>query len=722
VYQPPSVDVLQIKIHSPEVLMADQFGLRHAAGFHKADDATGPAHRYGRVAIQLGDGEPAAKSLPADLTPLERLGVEAARRRESAEYLQAKQHRARKGERWDMPGCVAGPAPSVARARRASPGNGYLEGAVAVGIVIVQGTMPDLALTDADVATVVTEVQNGLSFFIARNPQAGISFSYDIQNVTLDLPARPDLEPGQLEPYWRDPAMQAIGYGTGGSAIDDYVYDLRENAGCQWSYIAYFTKYPLKWFAYVPAINGGYVVMDYNVQGWGPGNIDTVFAHESAHIFGAADEYAGAESCTAAWTSQRFGIHNANCELVAVDGGIDCLMKSNDYVLCDYTPAHLGWEANIVLHNFGEGAGSWHVDKHPRLAPDLTGDGRADLLGFGDDGVWTARATGAGRFTAPRMVVQEFAYNQGWRVEKHPRFVTDVAGNRQPGIVGFGDDGVWYAPGTGDGGFGPAGFVIGDLGYNQGWRVETHARVLADITGDHRADIVGCGTAGVWTALSNGSGFDPVRFVLADFGTDTGWTAVRHPRLLADVTGDGRADLVGFGDAGVYVATSNGDGTFAGARFVLADLGWDHGWRTDKHPRLLANLGGGRPVADIVGFGDAGAYVCRANGDGTFAPPVLAVPDFGYEQGWRVAKHPRFLADTTGDGRLDIVGCGAAGVYIARQLADGSFEAPFLAMKDFGYDQNWRVAQHPRVLADVDGNARADVVGFGALGVRIARF
>jgi len=46
--------------------------------------------------------------------------------------------------------------------------------------------------------------------------------------------------------------------------------------------------------------------------------------------------------------------------------------------------------------------------------------------------------------------------------------------------------------------------------------------------------------------------------VVADFGFEAGgWRVEKHPRFLADVTGDGHADIVGFGDAGVYVALSN---------------------------------------------------------------------------------------------------------------------------------------------------------------------
>jgi len=57
-------------------------------------------------------------------------------------------------------------------------------------------------------------------------------------------------------------------------------------------------------------------------------------------------------------------------------------------------------------------------------------------------------------------------------------------------------------------------------------------------------------------------------------------------------------------------------------------------------------------------------YVSTSNGDGTFAPPVLVVNNFGYNAGgWRVDRHPRLLADTTGGGRADIIGFGHPGAY-----------------------------------------------------------
>jgi hypothetical protein len=56
---------------------------------------------------------------------------------------------------------------------------------------------------------------------------------------------------------------------------------------------------------------------------------------------------------------------------------------------------------------------------------------------------------------------------------------------------------------------------------------------------------------------------------------------------------------------------------------------------------------------DIVGFGGAGVYVALSNGDGSFQPIQRVIDNFAYDAGgWRVDRHPRFLADITGDGIL----------------------------------------------------------------------
>ena len=59
-----------------------------------------------------------------------------------------------------------------------------------------------------------------------------------------------------------------------------------------------------------------------------------------------------------------------------------------------------------------------------------------------------------------------------------------------------------------------------------------------------------------------------------------------------DLTGDGRADIVGFGDGGVWVSLNNGNGTFKPLTKVIDNFGYDAGgWRVEKHPRLVAGRG-----------------------------------------------------------------------------------------------------------------------------------
>src|ERR1700761_2184702 len=100
-------------------------------------------------------------------------------------------------------------------------------------------------------------------------------------------------------------------------------------------------------------------------------------------------------------------------------------------------------------------------------------------------------------------------------------------------------------------------------------------KVVMNMPKGSRCDLVGFGNAGVWVALSSGDGtFQNAVLTLDDMGTDQGWQGGGvNPRMVADVTGDGRGDLVGFYTDGVYLALSNGDGTFGPMNKVLDNMG-----------------------------------------------------------------------------------------------------------------------------------------------------
>jgi hypothetical protein len=254
-----------------------------------------------------------------------------------------------------------------------------------------------------------------------------------------------------------------------------------------------------------------------------------------------------------------------------------------------------------------------------------------------------------------------------------------------------------------------------------GWSSQDqYPRDLADVNGDGLADIIGFGSAGVYVSLATGNGhFGAGGFKLAAFGGGAGgWTSNdTYPRELADVNGDGKADIVGFGSSGVYVSLATGNGNFAGGTFELAQFGSSAGgWSSeDIYTRHLGDVNGDGK-ADIVGFGSAGVFVALATGGGHFAAGAFKLAGFGSGAGgWSSDDtYPRQLADVNGDGKDDIVGFGTAGVYVALATGGGSFSAPFLALSAFGGAGGWSNQDHyPRYLADINHDDRADIVGFG---------
>ena len=339
-----------------------------------------------------------------------------------------------------------------------------------------------------------------------------------------------------------------------------------------------------------------------------------------------------------------------------------------------------------VLHDLTYNAGGWRIEKHVRLVGDTMGNDTSDLIGFGDAGVLISRNNGNNTFQPVRLVIKDYGYNAGgWRVERHPRFVADLRKTGRVDIIGFGNAGVLVSKNNGNLNFAPQILGLNNFGYNQGWRTDRHLRFLADITGDGFMDIVGFGEKYVYVATGKGDGtFNGIRSVINDFTIGAGgWQINKHPRLLGDITGDGKADIVGFGNAGVYVALNKGDGTFHPPKLVLKDFGYmAGGWRVEKHPRFLADVNGDGKL-DIVGFGDAGVYIAISNGDGTFKAPMLAIKNFGYNAGgWRVEKHLRFPVDITGDGSADIVGFGENSVWVSYNDGKGNLSSPIKKLTD----------------------------------------
>lgn len=119
-----------------------------------------------------------------------------------------------------------------------------------------------------------------------------------------------------------------------------------------------------------------------------------------------------------------------------------------------------------------------------------------------------------------------------------------------------------FADGLASSQFANGTLVAANFGQAQGWTDQgVFVRTLADVNGDHKLDIVGFGYSAVRVALANGDGtFQAARVAVADFGVAEDWiNQEKTPRGLADINGDGLPDILGFGYGGVRAAINQGD-------------------------------------------------------------------------------------------------------------------------------------------------------------------
>jgi hypothetical protein len=237
----------------------------------------------------------------------------------------------------------------------------------------------------------------------------------------------------EAEDKWRDVALTQLGFPTGGDGISQLTTFFQNAVGAQFGYVAFFTKMPTAWFAY----EGGLRVVMRQTSGsfenWT--SIDSVFGHETGHIFGAADEYA-ASNCVCDSVHGRFIKEvNGNCDNCATNP-VSCLMKGNTLTsLCPFTPAHIGWEAFLDkidggLHSFKNDKlymfeGKYYVRYSAgfTLDPDYPKPIAGNWPGFPanfadgiDDGVWSQK----------NLRIYFFKGNQYIRVDPNSGWVVEV--------------------------------------------------------------------------------------------------------------------------------------------------------------------------------------------------------------------------------------------------------------------------------------------------------
>ena len=237
-------------------------------------------------------------------------------------------------------------------------------------------------------------------------------------------------------------------------------------------------------------------------------------------------------------------------------------------------------------------------------AGDVTGDGRSDLIARTPSGTLSLY-TNTGNNTAP--------YNTGIQIgtgwQSFSWFLAgDVTGDGRADIVAAKPDGMLALYTNGGSNTAPynTGSQIGSA-----WQQFSHV-TLADVTGDGRADIVAAkpdGTLSLYTNTGNNT---------APYNTGiqigTGWNTFTWI-LAGDVTGDGRADIVATKPDGLLTLYTNG-----GSNTAPYNTGSQIGsaWQQFNRIQLSDVTGDGR--ADLTATKPDGTLALYTNNGSNTAP------------------------------------------------------------------------------------------------------
>jgi len=367
------------------------------------------------------------------------------------------------------------------------------------------------------------------------------------------------------------------------------------------------------------------------------------------------------------------------------------------YNSCVYVSLNTGSSFQPAACWLGGGAfapqtGWTDMNTLPRFFQDVNGDGLPDIVGLYNSCVYVSLNTGSSfQQAACWLAGGAFAPQTGWTdMNTLPRFFQDVNGDGLPDIIGLYNSCVYVSLNTGSS-FQPAACWLagGAFAPQTGWTdMNAMPRFLVDVTGDGLPDIVGIASNCLFVSASLGTAFGPPNCWLngatSNGAFSAGWSDMKtKPIFLADVNGDGLADIVGIAPNCVFVSLSTGSSFnmpacwLDGAKYYGA---YSAGW-TDMNtmPRYLVDVNGDG-LADIVGIAPNCTFVSVSSGTGFGGAPAcwLGGGAFTSASGQWAGNDttPRVLVDDLGTGRPGILAINNQGIFISP--SGGSSIAPDL--------------------------------------------
>ena len=351
------------------------------------------------------------------------------------------------------------------------------------------------------------------------------------------------------------------------------------------------------------------------------------------------------------------------------------LLKSRGYVFVSPTLEFSPAKMDLVQPGEFSGDDHWAAKyfQSVRLA-DVNGDGKADIIGRNAEGVHVALSTGLG-FANEELWSQEFSDMKGWGAAEYSSTIrwADVNGDHKADLIIRSREGIRVALSTGNG------FEQSTLWTNyfsddssQQWKKVigySGTICLADVNGDGLADIVARGDRGIYVSLSTSTSFMQPSIWSTEF-SDQGnivWKGAQYSTSfqLGDVNGDGMADLIARGPKGILVSLSNGNG-FQQTSLWTASFSDASGWGNDVSNYGAIHLGdvNGDGKADIIARANDGVHVLLSNGQGFMEDRIWNHSDFTDRSGSKSTHNSTTLqcGDINGDHRCDFIFRSRAGI------------------------------------------------------------
>ena len=379
-------------------------------------------------------------------------------------------------------------------------------------------------------------------------------------------------------------------------------------------------------------------------------------------------------------------------------------------------------------------------DLYPRFFGDFNGDDKTDIIGFGDNQVEVGVSTGSS-FTVSGWT-QDFTYvaGGGWNQTEFPRQIGDFNGDGKDDIVGFGNlaTSVGLSNGTS--------FVTSQwhsgFDYSAGYTDRNVVqRLIGDFNGDGKDDIIGLGYVGNAVGISTGSSF-----ISSSWSGANAFTAVTggmddmntKPKKVGDFNGDGKDDIIGFRNNDVLVGLSTGS-SFSNSVWTTGFTYLGSGYEESTYPRMIGDFNGDGKD-DIIGFGYDAIAVGLSTGS-TFAISTwLSKQEFsktGVNQGnpdddWIVdnreigvvsiqefiGAHELVIIDMNNDGKDDIVGFGEDGVYVSYSSGD-RFQCP-VQYVGYGNNVGYDSENYVRSVGNFDNtDDEPEIIGLGYSAVSV---